>query len=42
LPYADTSNVFMYGFSRGGQNAYKHPWRWNSTRWPSRPEPPIG
>ncbi|HOZ75150.1 MAG TPA: acetylxylan esterase [Flavobacterium sp.] len=23
LPYADTSNVFMYGFSRGGQNAYQ-------------------
>lgn len=23
LPYADTSNVFMYGFSRGGQNTYQ-------------------
>lgn len=23
LPYVDTSNVFMYGFSRGGQNAYQ-------------------
>jgi|JI10StandDraft_1071094.scaffolds.fasta_scaffold386178_1 dipeptidyl aminopeptidase/acylaminoacyl peptidase len=23
FPYADTSNVFMYGFSRGGQNTYQ-------------------
>ncbi len=23
LPYADTSNIFMYGFSRGGQNCYQ-------------------
>lgn len=23
LPYVDTSNVFMYGFSRGGQNTYQ-------------------
>lgn len=23
LPYVDTSNIFMYGFSRGGQNTYQ-------------------
>lgn len=23
LPYVDTSNVFMYGYSRGGQNTYQ-------------------
>jgi len=23
LPYADTANVFMYGYSRGGQNCYQ-------------------
>jgi len=23
LPYVDTANVFMYGYSRGGQNAYQ-------------------
>jgi dipeptidyl aminopeptidase/acylaminoacyl peptidase len=23
LPYADTANIFMYGYSRGGQNCYQ-------------------
>lgn len=29
LPYADTNNVFMYGFSRGGQNTYQASLRMN-------------
>lgn len=29
LPYVDTSNIFMYGFSRGGQNCYQASLRMN-------------